>query len=68
MPTQFTPDQQRRALGISAEAYEDLIIIETDRTFMSLTPDEVRRFADFLVAAYREAKRPRPAKTPEVLR
>lgn len=64
----MTAKQQLAALGISAEAYEDLVIIETERTFMPLTPTEVRRFHDSLQAAYREAKHGRPAGTPEVLR
>lgn len=61
----FTPAQQRRALGISAEAYEDLVLIECDRTFMSLTPGEVRRFYEFLNTAYRQAKQ-QAGGTPEL--
>jgi hypothetical protein len=50
-----TPDQQRRALGISAEAEDGHIIISTDRTFMLLTPHEVARFDHFLHVAVHDA-------------
>lgn len=62
----FSAKQQLSALGISAEAYEDLVIIEMDRSFMSFTPREIRRFHGFLQQAYREAQG-RPAGTPRVL-
>lgn len=60
--------QQLTALGISAEAYEDLVLIEVERPFMSLTPKEVRRFHEHLTVAYRQARHPAPHATPEVLR
>jgi hypothetical protein len=51
----LTPDQQRRALGISAEAEDGHIIISTDRTFMLLTPQELARFDHFLHVAFHDA-------------
>ena len=61
----MTRDQQLRAVGISAEAHDGHIIIETDRRFQMLTPQEIRRFDGFLHAAYHDAtagrERPQPA-------
>ena len=53
----MTPQQQLNAIGISAEAYEGHVIIEMDRSFMTFTPGEIRRFYTFLERAYRDAQR-----------
>lgn len=53
----MTRDQQLAAVGVSAEAYEDHIIIEADRRFMTLTPREVEVFYGHLRKAYQEAMR-----------
>lgn len=37
----MSPDQQLKVLGISAEEHDGHVIIQTDRTFMMLTPREV---------------------------
>lgn len=58
----LTHRQQLAKLGISAEAYEDLVIIETERTFLSLTPLEVRVFHPCLQGAYRTALHAAPAR------
>lgn len=52
----MTPQQQLDAIGISAEAYDGHIIIEMDRSFMTFTPGEIRRFYTFLERAYRDAQ------------
>lgn len=51
----MTPQQQKTALGISAEAHDGHIIIDVERSFIMLTPKEIRRFDHFLHEAYREA-------------
>lgn len=51
----MTADQQRAALGISADAYEGNIIIEMDEPVQTFTPEEIRRFHQFLERAYRDA-------------
>ena len=63
----MTPQQQRTALGISADAYDGHILIECDRTFMMLTVDEVARFAHHLKVAVHDATvgRERPTRPRE---
>jgi len=53
----MTARSQLRQFGISAEAEDDLVIIETERTFMSLTPRELSGFYPHLQDAYRRAQR-----------
>ena len=53
----MTERSQLRNLGISAGVEGDLVIIQTDRTFMSLTPREVEKFHEHLKAAYHGAQR-----------
>lgn len=51
----MTAQQQLASTGISADAFEGLIIIEMDRPYMSFTPAEVERFAAHLNRAYKDA-------------
>lgn len=51
----MTAAQQLASTGISADAFEGLIIIEMDRPFMSFTPAEIERFYIHLKRAYRDA-------------
>lgn len=53
----MTPRKQLQSLGISFEADGDLIIVETERTFMSLTPREVSLAYPHLKTAYAKAQR-----------
>lgn len=53
----MTPEQQRRCVGISAEADGDLIIIHADRSFAGYTPREIEVFCGHLRLAYGDAMR-----------
>ena len=53
----MTPRKQLQALGISFEADGDLIIVETERTFLSLTPREMSLAYPHLKNAYAKAQR-----------
>ena len=55
----MTPQQQKTALGISADADNGYIVIDTDRPIMYMTPGEIRRFHRFLERAYYDATRGR---------
>jgi hypothetical protein len=52
----MTAQQQLGALGISAEAFEGLVIVEMERSFMSFTTEEIRQFHSFLKLAYNDAR------------
>lgn len=52
----MTGQQQRMALGISATAYEGLVLLEIEGPpVVTLTPREARRFYLFFERAYRDA-------------
>ena len=52
----MTPEQQRRAVGISAEAEDGHVIIHADRSFQMMTLREIEVFHAHLHKAYEDAK------------
>lgn len=53
----MTPRKQLQAFGISFDVEGDLVIVETERTFMSLTPREISLAYPHLKSAYARAQR-----------
>lgn len=51
----MTAAQQHRTLGASAEASEDLVILQIGKEMTALRPFEARRFCYYLARAYHRA-------------